>query len=478
MIIASYILSLIGIILLPVAFLIINYQKENKLKPILKKYRAYTSPSKSLSIFVIVFSLISFGGSITGLILSFLQISEETSLIVSSISLLFGILWTICLYDISFDYEAIDNRYIYVYRFGKLHQYKIKDVDNYVAYQTGLIVKDKTGKKLFTISIFGCHVEDFFKVLEEVKTQENIDEEEYNQDNPINHMIGYSLEEAILLDQYGQKYRNKYLKNFARNLILKIATAIIFYGIGLLMCYLFSALDGLKFVHISFGFILLVILISNFNAREKVKKMDSHNLGMKGSSYFPEVKGHEKKIRHTLFSFMAVCMITIICGIGFIISPSDEFVDNNSLQTKTGQLTDAEEYSDQNFQKFIGISLDDEMIFYSSSLRAIAFQGDDSFLDNFAANQTITIHYKVTEYKQKSLYYDEEIPVYNFYYINIDGVTYYDETDHQAFYNYYKILCLTFSIILFVISGVAIASPLIYLPISKEKEKKETIEVF
>ncbi|MFA7032425.1 MAG: hypothetical protein WC201_02560 [Bacilli bacterium] len=476
MIITAYVLSIIGIILFPISALIINYFKKTKLLPALKKYKAYTSASKKMYIAFLIFGFIAIAIGIGALILIVLNIDAEASVILSAISLFFTLLSVLGLYDISFDYEAVDNHYVYTSRFGKKRQYKIEDVNNFVPFQSGVIVQDKMGKKLFTMSIAGANVADFFKALDAAKTNQ-YNNEEIDQENPINIETGLDEEETALLEEYGKKYQALYLKNFNRNLAIMIGALIIVFAFALLVCYQLSLMRLLFLFFILFVLAFITIMVGSLNTRKQIKAMNLHNLGLKGYRSFPEVKGHGKMMRRNVAAIMSMVILTGVFALIFTISPDEIKVDYSSLQTKTGSLTAKEIYVDD-YQYYMGISLDDEMILYSAPVREIVYQGNAALYNDFAVGQTIVIHYQENDDEQQSSYYDEKVPCYSFYYISINGTTYYDETDHQAFYNYYKTLCLTYSIILYVISGLLIVGPLLYLPISKKQEKKETVEIF
>ncbi|HNX16563.1 MAG TPA: hypothetical protein PKO28_04320 [Bacilli bacterium] len=476
MTITAYVLSIIGIVLFPVSALIINYFRTTRLVPTLKKYKAYTSASKKMYATILVFGFIATAMSIGAFFLIVLHVSAEASIVLSIVSLFLTFLSVLCFYDISFNYEAVDNHYVYKSRFGKTRRYKIEDVNNFVPFQSGLIIQDKMGQKLFTMSITGSNVADFFKSLDAAKTNQ-YNNEEINQENPINIETGLDEEETALLEEYGKKYQALYLKNFNRNLAIMIAALVIVFAFALLVCYQLSLVRLLLILLILFVLVFITIIIGNFNTRKQIKAMGLHDLGLKGYRCVPGVKGYGKMMRRKVAGIMSMAILTGVFALIFTISPNEIKVDYSSLKNKTGSLTAMEIYVDD-YQYYIGISLDDEMVLYSAPTREMAYQGNASLYNDFAVGQTIVIHYQESDDKQQSSYYEEKVPCYSFYYISINGETYYDEADRQAFFNYYNNLCLTYSIILYAISGLLIAGPLIYFPISKKQEKNETVEIF
>ena len=474
--IAAYVLSIIGIIFFPLSALIINFFRTTRLLPSLKKYKTFTSASKAMYATILVFGFIPTATSIVAFILIVLNVSTDISMVLSIISLIFTLLSVFCFYDISFNYEAVDSHYVYTSRFGKKRQYKVEDINYFVPFRSGLIVQDKMGQKLFTMSIMGCNVAEIFKSLEAAKTNQ-YNNEQIDQENTINIETGLDEEETALLEEYGKKYQALYLKQFNRNIAITIAIFVIIFAFALLVCYQFSLIRLLLILFILFVIIFITIVIGNSNTRKQIKVMSLHDLGLKGYRSFPEVKGHGKMMRLKVAGIMSMAILTGIFALSFTICPNDIKVDYSSLQTKTGSLIAAENYVDD-YLDYIGISLDEEMIIYSAAAREIAYQGNTSLYDDFAVGQTIVIHYQESDNEQESSYYEEEVPCYTFYYISINGETYYDEADHQAFYNYYKTLCLVYSIVLYALTGLLIVGSLVYFPISKKQEKNETVEIF
>ncbi|MBR6226261.1 MAG: hypothetical protein IKQ78_03550 [Bacilli bacterium] len=455
-----FIASIISIVLLLISYLLI----------IIFGFRLKNNPYELMTVsprWVKVINHVLFVIGIVFVSASFLNIEHPAFialLVLGDFIALFGLAF---LFFFTFQYEAIKGDSVFVRRFIRVKEIKIKDIVFINAIYSGYIFTCKDGSA-FSISSKTQKVADFIKMLDE-RRKKNSDESD---------SIDEAATEKSTFSEVGKEIRDMiptFKKNWRTLMIATIAFTLIAVGTIVGVSIVLSE-KGLLIFAIVVGLVLLLLPIIALPMTKKQYEKDLNQsdeyLGKKYLLLSKDVKGAAKRrFKTNLKNFIIVaCAMLVVAVISGLISSFQKPVEESNLILVSGKFEYVRYFNDD-----CVIGLKDNPVEYRISSIEL-HETDRSFKEELHAGDTVYLYVDGTRENHPFKYQDKT--AWNYAYVF--------KTDSKTYLSYEGYLRANARnarlgfIICYVSLGAAIIAlgsiPFAYIRYKKDA-KKERIEL-
>ncbi len=414
-------------------------------------------------------------------ILSFFGENEEELWISYGLFVFLALISLFFLYDLLFDYVAIQGDTIISHRFFKIKKIKITDVKSVRnSSMSGLSLKDKNDKTLLRMTPNTPNLNKFFELMNERNGGRifNINEILRIPGEPPVRNANPLDPETMTFIRLGRDYRRDFKKHLRNFTILYFS---IIGGICLLPCVAMALLgESLIIVGLLAVPLLIILVFAYIKIRKNmIKELDREDvwLGEKFKYYNKHVKGAH---RNQFKGIKLNCLIWLVtgCAVGGITFPivaTTKEVPYSELHTVTGYFLYYREEIGDNSYFAVGLS-NLETEYRLSPIDEDEF--DYSFIEEVDVGDEIILLIDDSDDRDFSMS-DVEKTQWNYLYgLSANGKDYFSYEDYlKAFHDNVQ----EGFTIAYVFLGIAMLSATILIVsyvIYKKKEKEENIRIY